>query len=73
VLVRGNNVDMIISRVTIHQGEDFSSGTVIDDLVDKVGRKVVFRTNFFNVPIINTHADGALFLVNWNKIRNPVN
>jgi hypothetical protein len=71
-LVLGNNIDLIISRETIHQREDFTFGTIVDDLVDEGGRKVVFRTSFVNIPIINTHADCALLLVDWDEIENPI-
>jgi hypothetical protein len=72
VLVFRNNIDFIISGETIHQKEDFTFGTIIDNLVDEGGRKVVFRTCFINIPIINAHVDGALFLVNRDKIGNLV-
>jgi hypothetical protein len=72
VLVRENDIDLIISEETIHQREDFTIDVIVDDLVNEGGRKDVFRTRFFNVPIINTHVDCALFLVDWEKIRNPV-
>jgi hypothetical protein len=71
-LVCGNDLDLIISRETIHEREDFTSGTIVDDLDDEGGRKVVFSTCFLNIPIINAHADCALFLVDQDKIRNPV-
>jgi hypothetical protein len=72
VLVHWNDIDLIISGENIHQREDFTSGTIVDDLVDERGRKVVFRTCFVNIPIINAHMDCALFLVNQDNIGNPV-
>jgi hypothetical protein len=72
MLIIGNNIDLIISRETIHQRKDFTSGTIVDNLIDEGGRKVVFRTSFVNIPIINAYVDCALFLVDWDKIGNPV-
>ena len=72
MLVCGYDIDLIISGETIHQREDFTFGTIVDDLVNEGGRKVVFRTRFINVSIINAHADCTLFLVNRNKIGNLV-
>jgi hypothetical protein len=72
VLVRGYDIDLIISGETIHQREDLTSGKIVNDLVNEGGKKVVFRTSFVNFSIINAHADCALFLVNQNKIGNPV-
>ena len=72
VSIHGKNINLIIARETIHQREYFTPSTIVDDLVNKGGRKVVFRTSFVNVPIINAHTDHALFLVDWDKIGNPV-
>jgi hypothetical protein len=72
VLVGGYNIDLIISRETIHQREYFTPGTIIDDLVNEGAGEVVFKTRFVNIPIINAHADLILFLVKQNKIGNPV-
>jgi hypothetical protein len=72
MLILGNNVDLIISGETIHEREDFTSGTIIDDLIDKRGGKVVFWTSFVDIPIINRYMNGALFLVNQDKIGKPV-
>ena len=32
MLILGNNVDLIISRETIHEGEDFTSDEVIENV-----------------------------------------
>jgi hypothetical protein len=72
VLVLGNNIDLIISRETIHQREDFTSNTIVNNLVDEGGRKFVLRTCFVNIPIINAHTNCAFFLVYRDKIGNPV-
>jgi hypothetical protein len=72
VLVCGTDIDLIISRETIHQREDFTSVTIVDDMVDEGGRKVFFRTCFVNIPIIKAHTDCALFLVDQDKIGNLV-
>jgi hypothetical protein len=72
VLVYRYDIDLIISEETIHQREYFIYGTIVDNLVNEGGRKVVFRTSFINVPIINSHVDRTFFLVKRNKIGNPV-
>jgi hypothetical protein len=73
MLILGNNVDLIIPRETIHQREDFTSGAIVDNLIDERGRKVVFVTSFVDIPIINAYMNCALFLVDRDKIGNPVN
>jgi hypothetical protein len=72
VLILRNNINLIIYEETIHQREDFSSSTIVDNLVDKGGRKVIFRTSFVNIPIIHAYADCALFLFYRDNIGNPV-
>ena len=72
MLVLGSNVYLIIARETIHEREDFTSDTIINNLIDEGGRKVVFGTSFINIPIINAYVDCALFLVDRENIGNPV-
>jgi hypothetical protein len=72
MLILRNNVDLIIPRETIHQREYFTSGTIVDNMIDEGGRKVVFGTSFVDIPIINAYTNCALFLVNRDKIGNPV-
>jgi hypothetical protein len=72
MLILGNNIDLIISIETIHQREDFTSGAIVDNLIDQGVRKVVLRTSFVDIPIINAYTDCALFLINWDKIGNLV-
>jgi hypothetical protein len=72
MLILRNNVDFIIPGETIHQREDFTSGAIVDNLINKRGMKVVFGTNFVDIPIINAYTNCALFLVDRDKIRNPV-
>jgi hypothetical protein len=72
MLILGNNVDLIIPVEIVHQREDFTSATIVDNLIDEGGRKVVFETSFVDIPIINTYMNCALFLVDQDKIGNPV-
>jgi hypothetical protein len=72
MLILRNNVDLIIPREAIHEREDFTSGAIIDNLIDEEGRKVVFGTRFVDIPIINAYMNGSLFLVDRDEIGNPV-
>jgi hypothetical protein len=62
MLILRNNVDLIIPRETIHQREDFTSGVIVDNMIDEGGRKVVFGTRFVDIPIINAYTNCALFI-----------
>jgi hypothetical protein len=72
VLILGNNIDLIISREIVHQREDFASSAIVNNMIDKGGRKVVFRTSFVDITIINAYTDCALFLIDRDNIGNPV-
>jgi hypothetical protein len=72
MLILGNNVDLIIPGETIHQREDFTYGAIVDNLIDEMGRNVVFGTSFVYIPIINAYTNCALFLVDQDKIGNPI-
>ena len=72
MLILRSNVNLIIARETIHEREDFTSDAIIDNLIDEGGRKVVFQRSFVNIPIIKTYTNSASFLVNRDRIGNPV-
>jgi hypothetical protein len=72
MLILRNNVDLIIPGETVHKREDFTSGAIVDNLIDERGRKVVFGMGFVNIPIINTYTNCALSLVDQDKIGNLV-
>jgi hypothetical protein len=72
MLILGNNVDLIIPGETIHLREDFTFGAIVDNLIDEGCRKVVFGTRFVDIPIINAYMNCALFLIDRDKIGNPV-
>src|ERR1700722_16654553 len=57
VLVLRSDVDLIIAGKSIHKRKDFAAGTVIDNLIDERGRKIVLGTSFVNIPIIYKNAN----------------
>jgi hypothetical protein len=73
MLICRKNIDLIIAGETVHQGEYFTLGTVVNNLVNERGWIIVFGTSFVYIPIIYTNTDRALFLVNRNKIGHPIN
>jgi hypothetical protein len=72
MLIRRKNIDLIIARETIHQGEYFTPATVINNLVNEIGWIIFFGTSFVYIPIIYTNMNRALFFVNQNKIGHPI-
>jgi hypothetical protein len=71
MLVLRSDVNLIIAGESIHERKYFIAGTVIDDLVEKRGWKVVLWTGFVNIPIINTNTYTTTFLINQYRVGNP--
>ena len=71
VLALGQYVDLIVTGETIHEREYFATGAIIDNLIDKGSWIVVFGTRFVQIPIVDTHPDGSLFLCNGHDVRDP--
>jgi hypothetical protein len=71
MLVLRSDIDLIIAGKSIHEGKDFTTGTVIDDLVNERGWKIVLWTSFVDIPIINTNAYTTTFLINRYGVGNP--
>lgn len=71
LLIFWENFNLIVSGETIHKGKNFTTGTIINDLVDKSGRVIVLRTCLIKIPIINTNLDSTSFLSNGHGIGNP--
>jgi hypothetical protein len=66
-----SDVNLIIAGESIHERKYFTAGTVIDDLVDERGWKVVLWTGFVNILIINENTYTTTFLINRYRVGNP--
>jgi hypothetical protein len=71
MLILGSDINLVVAEKSIHKRKDLTTGTIIYDLVDKRGQKVVFQTSFVNVPIIDTNSYTPTFLIDWYRVRNP--
>ena len=43
VLINWENVNLIISRNTVHKGKNITPGTVVNDLIDEGSRIIILR------------------------------
>jgi len=73
VLILGSDVNLIVSKKSIHEGEYFSSCTLIDNMVNEGCGEVVFWTSLVQISEIHTNAYGSFLFINGNGIRNPFN
>ena len=64
------DLDLVISRKTVHEGKEFMSGACIDDLIDEGCWEVVFGTRPIEVAEVCANMNGTLFFIHGNRIRN---
>ena len=62
---------LVISEKTVHEGKGLMSGAHIDDLIDEGCGEVVFGTCPIEVMEVYANANGTLFFIHRNRIRNP--
>ena len=65
------DLDLVISRKSIHEGKGLMSGACIDNLIDEGCWEVVFGTHPIELMKFYANANGTLFFVHGNRIRNP--
>ena len=65
------DLNLIVPRESIHEGEGLMTHTSIDDLVNEWGRVIVLGTCFVQIAKISANAYGALFFHDWNRVGNP--
>ena len=58
------DLDLIIAKEPIHEGKILMDDTIINNLVDERGCKVVFGTSMVEIAKVGVDANNALFFVN---------
>ena len=72
MLVCGGYVDLVVTRESIHKRINLTSYAVIDKLINKRSRKVIFWTGTINIAVVNTDPDSALLFIHRDYIRHPI-
>jgi hypothetical protein len=73
------DLDFIVAGEPIHKGQCLMVDTIIDNLINKWGQKIIFGTSVVEIAKVCEDANSALFLVNMDgfgdpwSIRNGVN
>ena len=49
-----NNTDLIITRESIHEGEEHVGSSIIDQGIDMWQWKVILRVSLVQIPIVNS-------------------
>jgi hypothetical protein len=71
VLIGWVNLNLVIARESVHEGESLVANTIIDDLIDEGHREVVFGTCVIEIAKIGENADRSLFFVDGYRVGNP--
>ena len=71
VLIVGVNLDLVVTRETVHEGQSLLTYAIIDYLVDEGYWKVVFGTGVIEVAEVRTDTDSSLFFVNRDRFGDP--
>jgi len=72
-LIHWENVDLIISGENIHEWIDFTTNTVINNLVNEWGQIIFLQTSAINISIIDAYTDCAMFLHDRDNMKYPIN
>jgi hypothetical protein len=71
ILIGGVNLNLIITRESVHKGESLVTGAVVNDLIDERHWKVFLGTCMIEIVKFCANADSALFFVNEYRVGNP--
>jgi hypothetical protein len=71
ILICGVNLDLIVAREAVHEGQGLMAGAVIDNLVNERRRKVVFGKSVIEVSKVHTNVDSTLVFVNRDGVGDP--
>jgi hypothetical protein len=64
-------MNLVIARESIHKGESFVVGAVIDNLIDERHWEVVLGTCVIEIMKFDANANRSLFFVDGNGVGNP--
>jgi hypothetical protein len=65
------NMNLIVARKTIHEGQGFMVSTIIDNLVDERSWEVVFGTGVIEITKVSADVNSALFVVDKDRVGDP--
>jgi len=72
VLISWRDINLVITRETVHKRVYLTSGTLINELVNEGCGVVILGTGSINITVINTDPDGTLLFIHRDDIGNPI-
>ena len=71
VLIGWVNLNLFGARESIHKGEIFMAGAIVDNLIDEWRWEIVFWTSIVEIAKVGANVNGALFFVDGYRVGNP--
>jgi hypothetical protein len=71
ILIYWMNLDLIVAREHIHKGQSLVADTILNNLVDERGWKVVFGTSMVEITKVGVDTNSSLFFVNGDGVGDP--
>jgi hypothetical protein len=71
VLIGGVNLNLVIARESVHEGESLVAGTIVDNLINERRWKVVLGTSVVEIAKVGANTDRSLFFVDGYRVGNP--
>jgi hypothetical protein len=71
VLIGWVDLNLVIARESIHEGESLMAGAVVDNLIDERRWEVVLGTCVVEIAKFGANANRSLFFVDGYRVGNP--
>src|SRR5271168_3567328 len=68
MLICRSNVDLVVTRKTVHERINLATRTLVDELVDKWSGVVVLWTCSVDITVVNADTNGALFFIDRDNV-----
>jgi hypothetical protein len=71
VLIGWVDLNLVIARESVHEGESLVADAIIDNLIDERHWEVVLGTCVIEIAKVGANADRSLFFVDGYRVGNP--
>jgi hypothetical protein len=71
VLIGWVDLNLVIAKESIHEGESLVADVIVDNLIDERRWEVVFWTCVIEIAKVGADANRALFFVDGYRVGNP--
>ena len=65
------DLDLVIARESVHEGESLVAGTIVDNLIDERRWEVGLGTRIVEIAEVGANTNSDLFFVDGYRVGNP--